>query len=66
MVKLSLTASKLSAVNLAIERTARKAFKSEILPTYDLYPIMEKNLRISRRVLTRILVVELRNLNTLF
>ena len=66
MVKLPLTAPKLSAVNLAIERTARKAFKSEILPIYDLYPIMEKNLRISRRLLTRILVVELRNLNTLF
>ncbi len=66
MVKLPLTASKLSAVNLAIERTARKAFKSEQYPTYDKYLIMEKNLRISRRVLTRILVVELRNLNTLF
>ncbi len=45
MVVLELPASKLSAVNLAIERTAWKAFKSEIYPTYDLYPFIEKKLK---------------------
>jgi hypothetical protein len=45
MVVLELPASKLSAVNLAIERTAWKAFKSEIYPTYDLYPIIENKLK---------------------
>ncbi|MDO7173092.1 hypothetical protein [Mariniflexile sp. AS56] len=45
MVVLELPASKLAAVNLAIERTAWKAFKSEFYPTYDLYPIMEKKLK---------------------
>ncbi|MDW5287227.1 hypothetical protein [Formosa sp. PL04] len=50
MVVLELPASKLSAVNLAIERTAWKAFKSEIYPTYDLYPIMEKKLKNKSKV----------------
>ncbi len=45
MVVLELPASKLSAVNLAIERTAWKAFKSEIYPTYNLYPIIENKLK---------------------
>ncbi|AUC21161.1 hypothetical protein BTO15_03100 [Polaribacter sejongensis] len=50
MVVLELPASKLSAVNLAIERTAWKAFKSEMYPTYDLYPIMEKKLKNKSKV----------------
>ncbi|SFW23678.1 hypothetical protein [Cellulophaga fucicola] len=50
MVVLELPASKLAAVNLAIERTAWKAFKSEFYPTYDLYPIMEKKLKNKSKV----------------
>ena len=45
MVELELPASKLAAVNLAIERTAWKAFKTEIHPTYNLYPIIENKLK---------------------
>jgi len=45
MIVLELPASKLRAVNLAIERTAWKAFKSEIYPTYDIYPVMENKLK---------------------
>lgn len=45
MAVLELPASKLSAVNLAIERTAWKAFKTEIYPTYDLYPIIKDKLK---------------------
>ncbi|WP_405396836.1 hypothetical protein [Maribacter sp. Asnod2-G09] len=44
MVVLELPASKLRDVNLAIEKTAWKAFKSEFYPTYDLYPLMEGKL----------------------
>ncbi|CAM4321770.1 hypothetical protein [Zobellia nedashkovskayae] len=44
MVVLELPASKLRDVNLAIEKTAWKAFSSEMYPTYDLYPLMEKKL----------------------
>ncbi|MGJ8737836.1 hypothetical protein [Zobellia laminariae] len=44
MVVLELPASKLRDVNLAIEKTAWKAFKSEIYPTYDLYPLIEQKL----------------------
>jgi hypothetical protein len=50
MVVLELPASKLSTVNLVIERTAWKAFKSEMYPTYDLYPIMEKKLKNKSKV----------------
>lgn len=50
MVVLELPASKLAAVNLAIERTAWKAFKTEIYPTYDLYPIMENKLKNKSKV----------------
>ncbi|SFB33417.1 hypothetical protein [Algoriphagus aquimarinus] len=45
MVVLELPASKLAAVNLAIERTAWKAFTTEIYPTYNLYPIIENKLK---------------------
>ncbi|WP_008636958.1 hypothetical protein [Bizionia argentinensis] len=50
MVVLELPSSKLSAVNLAIERTAWKAFKSEIYPTYNLYPIIEYKLKNKSKV----------------
>ncbi|PZE15880.1 hypothetical protein DNU06_15995 [Putridiphycobacter roseus] len=50
MVVLELPASKLAAVNLAIERTAWKAFKTEIYPTYDLYPIVEDKLKNKSKV----------------
>lgn len=50
MVVLELPASKLAAVNLAIERTAWKAFKSEIHPTYNLYPIIENKLKNKSKV----------------
>ncbi|MBT9189114.1 hypothetical protein [Zobellia russellii] len=44
MIVLELPASKLREVNLAIEKTAWKAFRSEIYPTYDLYPLIEQKL----------------------
>ena len=50
MVVLELPASKLSAVNLALERTAWKAFKTEIHPTYDLYPIIKDKLENKAKV----------------
>jgi len=50
VVILELPASKLSAVNLAIERTAWKAFTTEIFPTYNLYPIIEHKLKNKSKV----------------
>lgn len=50
MVVLELPASKLAAVNLAIERTAWKAFKTEIHPTYNLYPIIVNKLKNKSKV----------------
>ncbi|TYB74557.1 hypothetical protein ES677_03725 [Bizionia gelidisalsuginis] len=50
VVVLELPASKLSAVNLAIERTAWKAFTTEIYPTYNLYPIIENKLKNKSKV----------------
>ncbi|MBU2927090.1 hypothetical protein [Winogradskyella psychrotolerans] len=50
MVVLELPASKLSAVNLAIERTAWKAFTTEIYPTYNLYPFIENKLKNKSKV----------------
>ena len=47
---LELPASKLSAVNLAIERTAWKAFSTEMYATYNLYPIIEHKLKNKSRV----------------
>jgi hypothetical protein len=37
-------ASKLRDVNLALERTAWKAFRTEFYPTYDLYPVIKDKL----------------------
>ncbi|QXP65356.1 hypothetical protein H0I29_01390 [Polaribacter sp. R2A056_3_33] len=50
VVVLELPASKLSAVNLAIERTAWKAFTTEIYATYNLYPILENKLKNKSKV----------------
>ncbi|WP_166383717.1 MULTISPECIES: hypothetical protein [unclassified Polaribacter] len=50
MVVLELPASKLAAVNLAIERTAWKAFKTEIYPTYNLFPIVKDKLKNNAKV----------------
>ena len=50
MVVLELPASKLPAVNLAIEKTAWKAFTTEIYPTYNLYPIIEHKLKNKSKV----------------
>jgi len=50
VVVLELPASKLSAVNLAIERTAWNAFTTEIYPTYNLYPIIENKLKNKSKV----------------
>ena len=50
MVVLELPASKLAEVNLAIERTAWKAFKSEIYPTYNLFPIVKDKLKNNAKV----------------
>ncbi len=44
VVTLQLPASKLRDVNVAIERTAWKAFHTEFYPTYDLWPIIKEKL----------------------
>lgn len=50
VVTLEVPASKLRDVNLAIERTAWKAFRTEFYPTYDLYPIVRDKLANKSRV----------------
>ena len=42
VVTLRVPPDKLRAVNLAVERGAWGAFRSEFYPTYDLWPIIEK------------------------
>jgi len=44
VVTLEVPASKLRDVNLALERTAWKAFRTEFYPTYDLYPVIKEKL----------------------
>ena len=44
VVTLELPASKLRDVNMALERTAWKAFRTEFYPTYDLYPVVKDRL----------------------
>ncbi|MGJ8657274.1 MAG: hypothetical protein ACSHX6_12565 [Akkermansiaceae bacterium] len=44
VITLEIPASKLRDVNLAIEKTAWKAFKTEFYPTYDLYPVIKDKL----------------------
>jgi hypothetical protein len=41
VVTLEVPASKLRDVNIALEKTAWKAFRTEFYPTYDLYPIIK-------------------------
>ncbi|MFC6268503.1 hypothetical protein [Frigoriflavimonas asaccharolytica] len=50
MVVLELPASKLRAVNLALEKTAWKAFKTEFYPTYNLYPFIEGKIKNKSKV----------------
>lgn len=42
VVTLRVPASRLREVNLAIEKTAWGAFRTEFYPTYDLWPIVQK------------------------
>ena len=44
IVILEVPASKLRDVNLALEKTAWKAFRTEFYPTYDLYPFIKDKL----------------------
>ena len=44
VVTLEVPASKLRDVNVALEKTAWKAFRTEFYPTYDLYPIIKDKL----------------------
>jgi hypothetical protein len=44
VVTLEVPASKLRDVNVALETTAWKAFRTEFYPTYDLYPIIKDQL----------------------
>jgi len=44
VVTLEVPASKLREVNLAIEKTAWKAFRTEFYPTYNLYPSIKGQL----------------------
>lgn len=44
VVTLEVPASKLREVNLAIERSAWKAFRTEFYPTYNLYPAVRDKL----------------------
>jgi hypothetical protein len=44
VVTLEVPASKLREVNVALEKTAWKAFRTEFYPTYDLYPIIRDKL----------------------
>lgn len=43
VVTLRLPAAKLRAVNVAIERSAWKAFRTEFYATYDLWPVVQQN-----------------------
>jgi hypothetical protein len=44
IVTLEVPASKLRDVNVALEKTAWKAFRTEYYPTYDLYPVIRDKL----------------------
>lgn len=44
VVTLEVPAAKLREVNLALEKTAWKAFQTEFYPTYDLYPFIQDKL----------------------
>ncbi|HEY5752968.1 MAG TPA: hypothetical protein VIT21_07460 [Chthoniobacterales bacterium] len=44
VVTLEVPASKLRDVNVALEKTAWKAFRTEFYPTYNLYPVIKDKL----------------------
>jgi hypothetical protein len=44
VVTLEVPAAKLRDVNVALEKTAWKAFRTEFYPTYDLYPFIQEKL----------------------
>ena len=44
VITLEVPAAKLRDVNLALEKTAWKAFRTEFYPTYDLYPVIKDKL----------------------
>ena len=50
MGTLEVPASKLRDVNVALERTAWKAFRTEYYPTYDLWPVVKDKLKNPTRV----------------
>ena len=50
VVTLEVPAHQLNEVNLAIERTAWKAFNTEFYPTYNLYPIYKDKLKNKAKV----------------
>ncbi|XQW86477.1 hypothetical protein ACOYR1_07065 [Thalassotalea piscium] len=50
VVTLEVPAYKLNEVNLAIEKTAWKAFSTEFYPTYNLYPIYKDRLKNKAKV----------------
>jgi hypothetical protein len=50
VVTLEVPASKLRDVNLALERGAWKAFRTEFYPTYDYYPVVRDKLANKNRL----------------
>ncbi|MBU3003431.1 hypothetical protein [Paraglaciecola arctica] len=50
VITLEVPAHQLNEVNLAIEKTAWKAFTSEFYPTYNLYPVYKDRLKNKAKV----------------
>ncbi|MGS2719416.1 hypothetical protein [Paraglaciecola aestuariivivens] len=50
VVTLEVPANKLREVNLAVEKTAWKAFTVEFYPTYNLYPVFKDKLKNKAKV----------------
>lgn len=50
VVTLEVPAHKLRAVNLAVEKSAWKAFTTEFYPTYNLYPVFKDKLKNKAKV----------------
>ena len=50
VVTLQVPAHKLREVNLAVEKSAWKAFTAEFYPTYDLYPVFNDKLKNKEKV----------------
>ncbi|TWX70458.1 hypothetical protein ESZ39_10185 [Colwellia sp. C1TZA3] len=49
VVTLRVPPSKLAALNLSVERYGWKAYTTEFYPTYDLYPIVKKEIEKARK-----------------